>query len=272
MPTPVSPIDHFVIASADPDVLEPQFLRLGFALRPRSALTGAGLGLCNRGIFLAGSRYIELLSVVDPGTEAYGVPAILAIRSGLIRLAICTTDLAGLRARAMALDHQVTAPVRHGVRFIHDGKPFEAACEVAHAGRPDTPTLGCYLVDYLQQYDASPLRAQPHPNGVVDASVAVVVGDPDTVQPFLALMRIGPGSEDTIEAMDRSEWEAMTGLEAEASHRLPYLAGVVFQVKDLTQTQAWMAEQGIDTRACGRRLMVHPRDAGNTALFFEQQR
>jgi hypothetical protein len=282
---PHSPyIDHFVVGSADPDALEAQFIRLGFTLRPRSALSGAGLGLCNRGIFLEGSRYIELLSVIDPdavartrqatarATEAYGVPAILAVRSGLIRLAISTGDIPGARVQAIELGYEVEGPVRHSVDFMHEGQRFQALCEVIHATRPDTRTLGCYFVNYLQDYDPGPFRTVPHPNGVVDAHAAVVVGAPEAVQPFVRLMSGGSSSTDMLEVMQPSEWEALTGLQAERSHALPYLAGMVFTVKDLTQTERWMTEQAIGVRTCGDRLIVPPDEAGNTALFFEQRR
>ena len=277
-------IDHFVVASNDADALESQFIRLGFTLRPRSPLTGAGEGLCNRGIFLAGNRYIELLSVIDPGavgrthratsraTEAYGVPAILAVRSGLIRLAIHTADVLGARAQAIGIGYEVEGPVRHAVEFTHSGQLFQALCEVIHANRPDTPTLGCYFVNYLQDYDSSPFRTLPHDNGVIDAHAAVVVGLPEVVQPFVRLLSAGGSSTEMVEVLAPTEWEAQTGLPAERSHALPYLAGIVFTVASLTKTERWMAERGIPVRPCGNRLMVHPDEAGNTALFFEQHR
>ena len=284
MPPHRRQIDHFVVGSSDADALEAQFIRLGFTLRPRSALTGAGLGLCNRGIFLEGSRYIELLSVIDPDavartrrqtareTEAYGVPAILAIRSGLIRLAISTVDIPGTRAQAIELGYEVEGPVRHSVDFMHDGQRFQALCEVIHAIRRNTPTLGCYFVNYLQDYDPSPFRTVPHPNGALDAHAAVVVGTADAVQPFLRLMSGGSGSTDMVEVMPPAAWEAMTGLQAESWHSLPYLAGMIFTVRDLAQTERWMTERAIAVRTCGDRLMVPPHEAGNTALFFEQRR
>ncbi len=47
-------------------------------------------------------------------------------------------------------------------------------------------------------------------------------------------------------------------------------AGMIFTVNSLAKTKEWMTERGIQVRMCGDRLMVHPGEAGNTALFFEQ--
>lgn len=261
-------IDHYIIASYQS--LGETFESLGFALRPEVRLSGAGEGLSNRIAYLRGGSYLELLCLEDPTRPAYGVADMLGHREGFVRLAVESADVHAESSRARALGWEVEGPFSHEADALVDSHRLYGRFEVIHVRRGSSPCLGAYFVNYVQRPDAGPWLDRPHPNGVIDVSRVLIVGSAAESASFGEL--VSPHhSGRHFEYLDEARWRALSGHAAEPVGCQPYLAGIVFNVRDLQATERWFADRRVPCVRRGRGPMVPSALAGGTALFFEQE-
>jgi len=105
-------IDHVVVSVRDLDAAADTWRRLGFTLSPRGTHS-AHMGTGNYTIMLS-PDYFELLSVLVPTPHNKKTSDFLAVREGIDRIALNTTDAEAGAAELAAHGLAVAAPVAFG--------------------------------------------------------------------------------------------------------------------------------------------------------------
>lgn len=280
-------IDHLVLPVADLDRAIEAYSAFGFTTTPR-AVHPFGTG--NSLVQLQGN-FLELLAVLDetkfpppaPGVFDFGRfnESFLAAREGFSMLVFEGHDVQGDRA-AFADNGLQTYDPFHFERkaTLPDGDQVTVGFSLAFVTDPRMPEAAFFTCQqHAPQYFWKP-EYQSHPNGAqVVAEVVMVAEDPADLSGLYAGLQgpdaVSASADGLTVATARGAVAVLTpdrfadrfGTPSPGPDS-PHFAAFRVAVKDLTQAEALLRDNGVAIRKAGGRLQIAPDAACGVALEF----
>jgi catechol 2,3-dioxygenase-like lactoylglutathione lyase family enzyme len=280
MTSPISGIDHVVIAVNDLAGAAEVYRRLGFTLSPRGVHSPM-LGTANHTIMLR-HDYFELLGIVAPTEANLGWRTALAEGDGIVAAAVAIPDAAAAHAawERAGLDPEPAISFSRPVDRP-GGKTVEARFEVVNLPRTAVPAAALFACGHLTRDAVWLPELLDHPNTAValrkvtiaaenvrqtaDAWARALVGSEVTVDAGSARVAIGPHA---VEIVDAGAAAARFGLNAAPAR--PKAVALEFAVADLGACAKHLAANGIEVRPGASSIAIAPEAACGVALTMVQ--
>lgn len=171
----IAGIDHVIVGVRDLDRARAAWQRLGFSATPRGR--HVGWGTANYCLMFEGD-YIELLGIVDPGSDTNNLDRFLERREGMMSVALRTTDPDGTRAAWQAAGLDPSDVGDFGRRLEPDTELRFKNVMLAPEAAGGIPMFACA---HLTPEGMRTPDWLAHDNGALGlASITVVVDDPAT--------------------------------------------------------------------------------------------
>ncbi len=276
----ITGVDHALVGVRGLEDARRAWRRLGFTLSPRGR--HIGWGTANHCIMFA-RDYVELLGIIDPGQFTNDLDRFLAVREGLLGLALACDDAAVSAAELAAAGLPADGPkaLRRSLE-LPDGEAMPAF-SLVHLPASVTPGLSTFLCQHLSRSLVWQEAWQSHANGASGIrGLTAVVADPgEAARAYGALF--GPArvthadgclKVDSGTAVLRfATGETLRRLHPRAAE-LPVipesgLVALTVATRDLAETAVWLTGAGVahgwDDR---RRIHVSPLEATGVVLEF----
>ncbi len=276
----ITGVDHALVGVRGLEDARRAWRRLGFTLSPRGR--HIGWGTANHCIMFA-RDYVELLGIIDPGQFTNDLDRFLAVREGLLGLALACDDAAVSAAELAAAGLPADGPkaLRRSLE-LPDGEAMPVF-SLVHLPASVTPGLSTFLCQHLSRSLVWQEAWQSHANGASSIrGLTAVVADPgEAARAYGALF--GPArvthadgclKVDSGTAVLRfATGETLRRLHPRAAE-LPVipesgLVALTVATRDLAETAVWLTGAGVahgwDDR---RRIHVSPLEATGVVLEF----
>lgn len=253
----ITGVDHTLVGVKDLENGRLTFERLGFTVTPRGR--HIGWGTANYCIMFP-DNYVELLGIVDDSQFAAGLDEVLAERGeGLIGLALQTRDSDMSRADLAAAGFAPSDVQALSRNLELPSGTVQPRFKLVHLPAEETAGVRTFLCQHL---DPDMVRRPDwlrHANGAVNlASVAIVVDDPESLlEPLEKLYGSGTTitTDDclavhtggtTIFFVTPTDLDLLyPDIVLEDEPIAPFMAAMGFAVTDITETERWLAKQGV---------------------------
>lgn len=281
-PGAISGIDHVIVGVRDLEAARRAFAHLGFVVSPRGRHIGwATANYC----IMFRTDYVELLGIVDPRLFTNDLDRFLAIREGLMSLALASEDAAAaaaaLRGRGIAADGP-----NHLKRSLElpEGT-VQPAFKLVHlpaAVSPAAPSFICQHMDRPMVWQDQWLAHANGARGVL--SVTGVVADPGdaalryarvfgpaAVSAGHGCVEVDVGGAILRLTTPRGLSRLYPGLPGLPEQAPPWLSGMRLAVEALPATAAALDARGVPYfRDGGRLLRLPPEMACGVVLEFAE--
>ena len=280
MTSPITGIDHVVIAVKDLERAAAVYGRLGFTLSPRGVHSPV-LGTANHTIMLQ-RDYFELLGIVAPTEANVRWRSALAEGDGIVAAALATPDAAAAHAawersglnpeRTISFSRPVDRP---------GGETVEARFEVVNLPRTAVPAAAVFACGHLTRDAVWLPELIEHTNTAVALRKVTIaaenvretagawghalVGSTVTVDAGSARVVLGPHA---VEIVDGRAAAARFGLQAAPAR--PKAVALEFAVADLNVCAKHLAASGIQTLPGASAIVIAPEAACGVALTMVQ--
>ena len=280
--SPITGIDHALVAVRDLEAARAAYVRLGFTATPRGRHTTRDTA--NYGLMLE-RGYIELIGPAGAGPSGYHpLDGFLARREGLLGIAFASDDADAAHAALAAAGLDPSPPEDLARNLELAGGTVQPRFRLVRLPAAATPALAAFICCHL----TPELVRQPdwlaHANGArALAGVTTVVDDPPALAAAYATL-LGAGAvtrtDDllTVRAGAMSLVFATPGdfarlypdcdLGADpGDSALPLIAAMTVTVDDIGQAAEALAANGVAHSRDGDRALVVPADAARGAML-----
>jgi hypothetical protein len=275
----ITGVDHALVGVHGLEDARHAWRRLGFTLSPRGR--HIGWGTANYCIMFA-RDYVELLGIIDPGQFTNDLDRFLAVREGLLGVALACDDAAAAAELAAAgLPADGPKALRRSLE-LPDGEAMPGF-SLVHLPASATPGLSAFLCQHLSRDLVWRAAWQSHPNGACGLrGLTAVAADPSALAGAYGAL-FGPArvthangclTVDSGTAVLRfATGEALGRLHPRVAE-LPSipesgLVALTIAARNLAETAACLTGAGVahewDDR---RRILVSPLEATGVALEF----
>ena len=175
----ITGVDHVLVGVRGLEDARRAWRRLGFTLSPRGR--HIGWGTANHCIMFA-RDYVELLGIIDPGQFTNDLDRFLAVREGLLGLALACDDAAAAAAELAAAGLPADGP--KALRRSLELPAGEAmpAFSLVHLPASLTPGLSAFFCQHLSRSLVWQEAWQSHPNGACGIrGLTAAVADPGAI-------------------------------------------------------------------------------------------
>jgi hypothetical protein len=273
-------VDHALVGVRGLADARRAWRRLGFTLSPRGR--HIGWGTANHCIMFA-RDYVELLGIIDPGQFTNDLDRFLAVREGLLGLALACNDAAAAAAELAAAGLPADGPkaLRRSLE-LPEGEAMPTF-SLVHLPASVTPGLSAFICQHLSRGLVWREAWQSHPNGACGIrGLTAVVADPGAMAGAYGAL-FGPARVSRTDGCLQVDSgtavlcfvteEALRRLHPRAAE-LPSipesgLVALTVATRDLAETAACLTGAGVahgwDDR---RRILVSPLEATGVVLEF----
>lgn len=285
-------LDHAVLPTADLGVARTRLTALGFTVATEGRHP---FGTANACVFFSDGTYLEPLAVVDKaaaheaaqaGNVFVGHDAVYRTRvgeEGFSGLVFGTADAAADHARFVELGISAGPLLQFSRAFVSaEGRSESASFRLAFAGdlrANDALFFTCERVNYPAG-DRGALAK--HANGASGITTIVLSApEPEHFQVLLEHIAGGRGAmhghgfdlgvaNATISILADNGMAEWLGAEAPRADRSLHLAGIGFEVRDLTATASLLQANGISFHRSGGRILIHPAPGQGATFAFAE--
>ena len=257
------PIDHLFTVTTQREAARAALATLGFELTERGEHPGRGT---SNHLMFFGRCYWELLAIDQPGPAS----ELLEKASTLIGCALRTSDAANDAAAATRLGAKagateaVTRPIQIGDAW------HTARFTIAPLTPPAPADVHFFLCQHLTPELVWPRAPVQHPNGAFRLKTLYAAGPSpaDAERSLKVLLGTGGGEEPAIQYLSEDDVRSRFGMPPAADQATPpHLAGLVFQVQDLTHCAAYLTAHQVPHRTVNREIQVLNATVGHPIVF-----
>ena len=278
MSSPLTGIDHTLLAVRDLEAARAAYARLGFSATPRgSHTTWDAANYC----LMLEHGYIELIGPAGAGPSGYDpLDAFLARREGLLGIAFASDDADAAHAALAAAGLDPSPPEDLARNLELPGGTVQPRFRLVRLPAAATPALAAFICCHLTPEMVRHPDWLAHANGArALAGVTTVVDDPPALAAAYAVL-LGPGAvtrtDDllTVRAGAMSLVFATPGDFARlypdadpGDSALPRIAAMTVTVDDIGQAAEALAANGVACARDGDRALVVPAGEARGAML-----